>query len=179
MRPTAVFLRAINVSGRRLLMDDFRRALAEAGYDGARTVAAAGNAVVMAPAAGAALEAQLEAALARALGAAIEVFVRDGSQLAVLLAANPFADFAAAEPGRMVAVLTRGDPTPEDVAALQARIHGPERVAAGAGCLYAAYPDGQGVSKLTPVMIERALGLRGTARNWNTMRRMAELTASA
>ena len=177
MRPTAVFLRAINVGGRRLSRDDFRRALAEAGYDGARTVAAAGNAVVTAPAAGAVPEAELEAALARALGAAIEVFVRDGPQLAALLAANPFADFAAADPGRMVAVLLRGDPAPEDVAVLQARIQGPERVAAGAGCLYAAYPDGQGGSKLTPALIERMLGLRGTARNWNTVRRMAELTA--
>jgi uncharacterized protein (DUF1697 family) len=64
------------------------------------------------------------------------------------------------------------------MAALRGKISGPEQVAAGPGCLYASFPEDIGHSRLTAAMIERALKLRGTARNWNTLRKMAELTAA-
>ena len=57
------------------------------------------------------------------------------------------------------------------------QIVGREAAEGGPRALYAAYPDGQGTSKLTLAVIERVLQDRGTARNWNTVRRMAELTA--
>jgi uncharacterized protein (DUF1697 family) len=41
--------------------------------------------------------------------------------------------------------------------------------------LYAVYPDGQGKSKLTNVVIEKALATRGTARNWNTVLKLQAL----
>lgn len=40
--------------------------------------------------------------------------------------------------------------------------------------LYAVYPDGQGRSKLTTALIERTLQTRCTARNWNTVLKIAE-----
>jgi uncharacterized protein (DUF1697 family) len=61
------------------------------------------------------------------------------------------------------------------VAALRARIAGREEVAAGPRCLFARYPDGIGRSKLTGAMIERALKLRGTGRNWNTVGKLAAM----
>jgi uncharacterized protein (DUF1697 family) len=36
------------------------------------------------------------------------------------------------------------------------------------------FPDGQGRSRLTPAIIERHLGT-GTARNWNTVLKLATL----
>lgn len=35
--------------------------------------------------------------------------------------------------------------------------------------LYTHYPDGVGRSKFTTAVIEKHLGTRGTARNWNTV----------
>ena len=179
LKSVGVFLRAVNVAGGRLLMADFKRVLAEAGYPGAQTVAATGNAVISATAADAKLEGAIEAALARDLGGAIEVFVRDRDALAAVVAGNPYADMARTDPSHLVVVFLRGQPTPEAVAALQAKIKGAEVVAAGPRCLYACYVDGIGTSKLTAAVIERALKDRGTARNWNTVRRMAELTGAA
>ena len=176
MMRVGVFLRAVNLPGGRLLMADFKRALAQAGYDGAETVAATGNAVISAKASGAGLEAAIAAALDGMLGGASEVFCRSGAELAAIVAGNPFGAFAEKDPSHMVVVLTRNDPAGDAVAALQAKIKGPEEVAAGPRCLYATYPDDIGHSKLTAAMIERALSDRGTARNWNTLRRMAELT---
>jgi uncharacterized protein (DUF1697 family) len=62
VKKLGVFLRAVNLAGRRLAMADFKRALAAAGYAEAQTVAAAGNAVISAKAADGKLEAAIEAA---------------------------------------------------------------------------------------------------------------------
>jgi uncharacterized protein (DUF1697 family) len=40
------------------------------------------------------------------------------------------------------------------------------------------YPDGIGRSRLTAALIERKLATRGTARNWNTVMKLAALAAS-
>lgn len=176
MARAAVLLRAVNVGGRRLTMDVFKGALADLGLPNAQTVVATGNAVVAAEASPE-LEVRLEAGLAEKLGGPVEVFVRSGAQLAQIVAANPFADFAARDPSHMVAMVLRGEADPDLVEALRSRIVGPEQVAAGPGCLFATYPDDIGHSKLTGVVIERTLKLRGTVRNWNTLRKLAEMAA--
>ncbi len=176
MGKVAVFLRAVNLAGRRLLMADFKRALEACGHPDAQTVVATGNAVILARAADPALEARIAAALETTLGQPTEVFARDGAQMAAIVAANPFPAMARDNPGHLVVVVLSGEPLDADVAALQARIKGTERVALGPEALYACYPDGIGASKLTAAVIERALKLRGTARNWNTVAKMAELT---
>ena len=176
MRKVGVFLRAINLAGKRLVMADFKRALAEAGFPDAQTVVATGNAVIAAKVADEALEATIEAGLAATLGQSTEVFVRDGAALAAIVASNPFPKMAAEDPSHLVVVFLKGQPGAAEVEALRGRIKGPEEVAAGPACLYASYPDDIGHSKLTAAMIERALKLRGTARNWNTVSKMVELT---
>jgi len=40
---------------------------------------------------------------------------------------------------------------------------------------YIVYPDGIGRSRLTAALIERKLATRGTARNWNTVMKLAAL----
>jgi uncharacterized protein (DUF1697 family) len=40
------------------------------------------------------------------------------------------------------------------------------------------YPEGQGNSKLTNALIERKLGVAGTARNWNTVLKLAALASA-
>ena len=175
MTRIAVFLRAINVGGRKLLMADFRRALAQAGFADAQTVGAAGTAVISAKAAGAELEIALEALLRTETGQSVEVFAREPAQLAAVLAGNPFGRMAREHPNALAVVLLKGEAGAAQVEALRERIAGREEVAPGPGCLYVSYPDNMGQSKLTPAVIERALQVRGTARNWNTMRKMAEL----
>lgn len=172
----AVLLRAVNLAGSRLKMDDFKAALAELGYPGAVTVAATGNAVIDAPAADAALEAKLQKGLAAAFGQETEVFVRDGRQLAAIVAGNPFPQMAKDDPSHLVVGFLRGEPAASNVEALQASIEGPEQVRAGPGCLYTAYPDDIGHSKLTAAKVERAIKLRSTGRNWNTVQKLLELT---
>ena len=64
------------------------------------------------------------------------------------------------------------------MAALRAAIVGREVVAAGARHLYVVYRDGAGASRLTAAVIDSKLGTRCTARNWNTVRKLAALCAA-
>jgi uncharacterized protein (DUF1697 family) len=64
------------------------------------------------------------------------------------------------------------------VKALQAAVVGREVVRATGRQVYIVYPDGQGRSRLTNAAIEKRLGTRGTARNWNTVLRLAELVGA-
>jgi uncharacterized protein (DUF1697 family) len=41
--------------------------------------------------------------------------------------------------------------------------------------LYICFPEGAGTSKLAGAVIEKRLGARGTARNWNTVLKLAEM----
>lgn len=175
----AVLLRAINVGGRKLSSAEFKAALAHLGHDGATTIGAAGSAVVATASAPDAVEEALEAELQTRLGFLTEVFARPHAALAATLAANPFAKLARDDPSHLLVLFLKTDPAPDDVAALRDRIVGREEVAAGPGCLYLAYPDGIGTSKLTTAVIARALVQPGTGRNWNTLVKLAELTAHA
>lgn len=179
MAKIAVLLRAINVGGRKLLMADFKAVLAKGGWAPVQTIGAAGTAVIEAPAAGAALEVKIEELLAQAAGMQIEVFARDHAQLQAVIAANPFEAMARDRPNFLAVDFVKGEAPAAAAEAVREKIAGlggPEEVEAGPGCLYFSFPAGQAESKLTPVVIERAAKLRGTARNWNTVRKLAELT---
>ncbi|MBS0332002.1 MAG: DUF1697 domain-containing protein [Proteobacteria bacterium] len=176
----AILLRAINVGGRKLLMADFKAALAKGGFEKVQTIGAAGTAMVEAATKGETLEAEIEKLLKAECRMEVEVFVRDHGQMAEVVAGNPFKALAKAQPNYLaVSFLKAGAAGKAEVVAVREKIAGfggPEEVEAGPGCLYLSYPDGQGQSKLTPVVIERATKLRGTARNWNTVTKLAELT---
>ena len=82
---------------------------------------------------------------------------------------------AKADPGHLLMLCLKDEPGRDAVTALQKAIVGREVVRARGRSLYVVYPDGVGRSKLTAVLIERKLGTRGTARNWNTVLKLAAL----
>ena len=121
------------------------------------------------------VERLLEAASTKHLGVTTDYFVRSAKEWQAIIEANPFPKEAKNDPARLVMMCLRDAPSPAQVKALQAAIKGREVVKAGGRQAYFVYPDGQGRSKLTIQMIEKALGTRGTARNWNTVLKLGEL----
>lgn len=177
MKHLAGLLRAVNVGGRKLLMADLLRIAADCGFEAPATLLASGNLLFGTDLAPAAAGAALEAAIQRELGIATDVMVRDRGELDAVIAANPFAREAREEPSRLMAMFLSGPPE-GDLASLEPACGLGEQVAVGPGCLYVFYPAGAGASKLTNVVIERRLKVRGTARNWNTVGKLAELLAA-
>lgn len=88
--PVAVFLRSINVGGRRVTMDRLREIFADLGHPGARTFQAAGNVVLHDPAGDPHRIVQgIEEGLEAALGYPVPTFLRTGPELAELLERAP------------------------------------------------------------------------------------------
>ena len=169
-------LRAVNVGGRKAVaMADLRAFLAELGYTAPRSLLQSGNAVFQGEGAGPAVEARLEAEAEVRLGLKTDFMVRTGAEWAGIIAANPFTAEAERDPSHLVVMALKGAPARNALAALAAAIAGRERVHGHGRELYIVYPDGIGTSKLTGQLIERRLGVSGTARNWNTVLKLAAL----
>ena len=171
-------LRGVNVGGRKAVsMADLRSLAAGLGLTEPRTLLQSGNLVFGADGqAGEALERLLETELHARLGLESSVMVRTAAEWSAAIAANPFAAEAAADPGHLLLMALKTPPAPGALSALRAAIKGPERSELDGRHAWLVYPDGIGDSRLTNVVIERCLGVRGTARNWNTV---LKLQASA
>ncbi|MEK6375764.1 MAG: DUF1697 domain-containing protein [Acidobacteriota bacterium] len=170
-------LRGINVGGNKMIaMADLRDLLTNLGFAGARSLLQSGNLVFhgdrRTPAQ---LETLLAAETEKRLGVQADVFVRTASELAEVVARNPFAEEAKRDPSHLLVMFLKDVPDATAVAALNAAIIGREAVRVIGRHAYIAYPDGIGTSKLTGAVIEKKLGTRGTARNWNTVMKLSRL----
>jgi uncharacterized protein (DUF1697 family) len=165
MTSYVALLRGVNLGRRQLRMDDLRRVATELGLDSPRTHIASGNLLFRSDKSEAALKPALESALADHMGAAVGVMIRTAEELAQAARANPFAE----EPGnRVVAIFL--DRAPSADALTDAMNVNDERMALGRREIYVHYPSGQGPSKL-----KIPAAAAGTARNMNTIIKLAEL----
>ena len=173
-------LRAVNVGGRIVPMADLRAMLAELKFESPRTVLQSGNAVfaVKGKTSAAALEKKLEQAAQRRFGIEIAFMLRSASEWSAIIANNPFSDAAKNDPARLILMALKGAPSAASVAALRETYKGPELFGVVGREAYLIYPHGMGQSKLTNALIERKLGVAGTARNWNTVLKLAALAAA-
>lgn len=170
-------LRAINLGPHnRIAMGDLRAMLEKLGLADPKTLLLSGNVIFKSDTGSSAkLESILEAASTKHLKVTTDYFVRSAKEWQAIVDENPFTREAKSDPGHLLMMCLRDAPMPAQVKALQEAITGRELVKAKGRHAYFVYPDGVGRSKLTIQKIEKALGTRGTARNWNTVLKLAEL----
>jgi len=174
-------LRAVNVggSGRSLPMAELRALLADLGCANPRTLLQSGNAVFAHKTGAVALEARLEAATRKRFGMDVTYLLRSADEWNAIVARNPFAKAAQDDPSRFVLMALKTAPPAAAVKALRAQYKGPETFEVIGRDAYVIYPEGQGRSRFSNAMIERRLGVAGTARNWNTVLKLAALATEA
>ena len=165
MTAYVALLRAVNLGGRQLKMDDLKDIASKLGLGSPRTFIASGNLLFTSPKGDSSVKRELGAALTKHMGKPVEVMVRTASEISEVLAGNPFAN----EPGNKVAAIFF-DEAPSADAIETAKNIEDERLALGKREIYVHYPSGQGRSKLK--LGTKALG---TARNMNTVAKLAEL----
>jgi uncharacterized protein (DUF1697 family) len=168
-------LRAVNVGKRKVPMARLRSLCEELGHTEVETLLQSGNVVFTAPKAD---PAALERALEAEFGFAVPVMVRTGAQLQKVIDANPFAKQAKAD-GKAVHVAFASGPVKakllDDVD--RERL-APDEFAAGKDVVYLHYPKGSGRSKMSIQVFEKPLGVDLTARNWNTVLKLADLASA-
>lgn len=167
MKPLVALLRAVNVGGTgKLPMADLRAMCEEAGFERVRTYIASGNVVFRTDDAPERARSILETRLEDYAGSHIDVLVRTGREMADLVAANPFPD----EPGNRVVCLFLDRHPRKDLDGVASGV-ADERFVAADREVFIHYPEGQGPSKL-----KLDLGV-ATARNMNTVRKLADMAA--
>jgi uncharacterized protein (DUF1697 family) len=150
--------------------------LTEIGFTGVQSLLQSGNVVFRSSRkAGATLERALEREVEAQLGLRTDFHVRSLAEWESVIAANPFPDEARRDPAHLLVVALKVAPTSAAAAALQAAITGRERVRVDGRHAYLVYPDGVGRSRLTTALLDKHLSGRGTARNWNTVLKLATL----
>ena len=165
MTAYVALLRGVNLGKRQLKMEDLRRVAAGLGLEDPRTYIASGNLLFRSRKGEAALKAELEAAIGDHMGATVGIMIRTAKELAAVVGANPFAD----EPPSLVVAIFLDAAPPTEAAKAAKNVDG-ERIALGKREIYVHYPRGQGRSRLA---IPAAA--HGTARNMNTVAKLAEL----
>jgi uncharacterized protein (DUF1697 family) len=172
-------LRGVNVGGRSTLaMAELRAMVEGSGFTNVRTLLQSGNLVFDGTGKPDAIERRLESETEKRFGRRVDYLIRTPDEWRAAIDANPFAEMAKDDPAHLVVMFLKAKPATKAVAGLQDAIKGREQVRAGARHIYITYPDGIGTSKFTGAVIETALATRGTARNWNTVLKLAALASA-
>ncbi len=161
-------LRAVNLgAGSTIRKEDLVSMFEDAGYDDVRTYIASGNVVFSTRAKPARITAEIERRILEHLGRPGHVHIRTAAEMTSVVMLNPF---ASENPSRVAALFL--DKAPTASALREVRGAKNEVVRLGTRELYTFYPDGMGQSKLVI-----PLARQGTARNMNTVARLAEMVA--
>jgi uncharacterized protein (DUF1697 family) len=168
-------LRGINLGSRnRVPMPELREHLTELGYGAVQTVVQSGNIVLESSASAKRLSADLQAAIADRFGVDTPVVTRSAKQMEQVVAANPFPD-AVQDPKRyQVTFLEATCPADEARALAQADV-APEQLHVADREIYVWHVDGIQRSPAAKLLAQKLSGVQ-TARNWNTVLKLLELT---
>jgi len=168
------FLRAVNVGGRRVRMEELRRVFESLGFSRVETFIASGN-VVFDAAGGAAgaLEARIEEGLRAALGYEVTTFVRTCEEVAAVAACEPFGREESESAAALNVAFLKDAPGPGAASKLSAlkteaddfRLRGRE--------VYWLCRTRQSESAFSNAVLEKTLGQRATLRGVATVRKMA------
>lgn len=168
-----ILLRAVNLAGHGMLpMADFRKLLIGLGFEKVETYIQSGNAVVDAKGSAAVVGKAVAAGLEKLTGAPAGVVVRTHDQMDRVVRENPFAA-EAVEGARVHVGFLAGPPGKEAIAGLDRIVaqypKRRDRYRLMGETLYLHLPDGAAETKFTGKSLDKALGVMGTARNWNTV----------
>lgn len=161
-------LRAVNVGGTgKLPMTELKQMCEAAGFTSVQTYIASGNVVFGSTSSAAQVKKLLEQALESYAGKHVAVMVRTAPEMQAVLDNNPFPDGA---PNHTVAIFL--DEAPAETALEKLSGHKDERLALGKREIYVHYASGMGTSRL-----KIPAGEAGTARNMNTIAKLAAMAA--
>ncbi len=168
MTAYVALVRAVNVSGTGKLPKEDLKAMGEGcGFADCRTFINSGNLLFTSDAGESEAKERLETRIADYFGKPVPVYIRSAAEMADTVRRDPFNDD---KPSRRFAHFI--DENPVESMLDEARDVAGERMALGPRCIYVSYGDGIGKTRLKLPAIKK-----GTARNMNSVAKMAALLA--
>ena len=168
--------RAINVGGIKVNIAELRSMVADLGFGGVQSYVASGNLVFEGDGRSCAeLEALFETEATKQIGLTTEWMCRTAAEWQAILAANPYPEFAAESPSKLLVTLFKTAPDPKGLEAVRAKAVFGETMELIGRELFVTFPEGAGKSKLGSAAAWKPLKSPGTSRNWNTMLKVGEM----
>ncbi len=159
-------LRGINVGGNRKVPMADLRALGESlGLKSVATYIQSGNLVCVSSL----TPDQLERAIEKHFGFEVPVIVRTGDQWAAYARGSAYPEAETERPNLLHLGLSKRPVAPAAMAQLQSKMATHERVTVLRDALWLDFSEGVARSKLSPAVLDRAVGSTVTARNWKTV----------
>ena len=168
------FLRAINVGGRTVKMDELRAHFTEMDFAAVETFIASGNVIFETAEADAALlQTRIEGELRRALGYEVATFLRRDAEVAAIARYMPFPAERLETAGALNVALLAAPLTQHEEQTLISLRTDIDDFHANGSEVYWLCQTKQSESTFSNAVFERALGKRATFRGMNTIRKLA------
>ena len=173
----AALLRGVNVGGRaKIPMRELTELFGSLGHEEVTTYIQSGNVVFRSASSKPARVVRgIEDAIAERFGLTVTVILRTPAELVSIAAANPFSE-AEREPSKHHVLFLERQPEASAISGLDPNRSPGDLFSAAGREIYLRFPTGSGKTKLTLDWFERKLGVKGTARNWNTLLKLIALT---
>ncbi len=169
------FLRAINVGGHTVKMDELRRLFESLRFGAAQTYIASGNIIFTADKGEpAALEKIIEEALLNSFGYPVATFIRTPAELAAAAHRQPFAADVFASAAAFNLAFLKSPVTPAARSKLAGLENDLDRFHVEGRELYWLCQVLQSQSKFSNAVLEKAIGQPTTMRNVGTVKKMVE-----
>jgi len=168
------FLRAVNVGGHVIRMDDLRRAFVKLGFDDVETFIASGNVVFTSRSRdGAALERKIERSLEKTFGYEVKTFVRTLAEVADVAAHKPFPEARVRCAGAYCVGFLPATLSPEAAKRVLALKSDDDDFHLNGREVYWLSKNRQGEAAFSNAVLEKTLAARSTFRGFNTILKLA------
>ena len=174
----AALLRGINVGGnKKIPMAALRELMQGLGYTDVVTHLQSGNVVFSSPRQPAEkLAHAIAGRIASEFAMDVKVVIRTGGEIADVIKRSPL-PAGPENPSRFFVAFLAPAPTAEAVTAMESQSFDPDQIWISGTEAFLWCPVGAADTKLTNNFLEKRLGVTATSRNWNTVRKLAELTS--
>lgn len=154
-------------------MAQLRQVLVEAGFERVQTYIQSGNALLRTEMSAPEVEARVHDLIQTHIGADLVIVARTGAQLQKILDHNPFTDV---DISRVFFTMFATAPDEDRVKKVVVEDYAPEALVITHDAAYLYIPGSAARSKLSNNYLEKKLGVSTTSRNFNTMKKMLELS---
>jgi uncharacterized protein (DUF1697 family) len=171
-------LRGVNVGGHhKVKMDDLRALYESLGFEDVQTYINSGNVLFRTGGRDLVrLRKRIEDAIESACGFRSDVVLRTPADLRGVIERNPFAARPDIDGSKLAIHFLAAEPSAEARKQTAAIDCAPEELHVGERELYIYYTNGMARPKLSLPALEKTLQTLGTSRNWNTVRKLLELS---
>jgi uncharacterized protein (DUF1697 family) len=179
MKRTVYLILFRGVGGKtQLPVQALREKLTEAGFENVATYINSGNAIVRTRLSRKKVVATIAELCREHFDFDKAIFTPTLAEWAAVIAHNPFAKAAASAPTTVHAALLEGAPKAADIERIRACAAKGEAIEVIKGVAYLHTPHGFGTCKMAE-KFDQWIGVTNTARNWNTVLKLAELGRAA